>query len=130
MSPAGKANCRLIIKNFADLVRSLVPKNICLKTVDIYQQDESRVGQQGSMTRIWAPKGTRPRKVKQKQFISSYIYGAACATTGDSFGLILPEVNTQSMQLFIDKFSKHIIPIELYFAVYIIYIYFLIIYKK
>lgn len=100
--------CKSYIKNFADLVRSLVPKNICLKTVDIYQQDESRVGQQGSMTRIWAPKGTRPRKVKQKQFISSYIYGAACATTGDSFGLILPEVNTQSMQLFIDKFSKHI----------------------
>ena len=96
------------IKNFACLVKSLVPESISLKTVDIYQQDESRVGQQGSMTRIWAPKGTRPRKVKQKQFISTYIYGAACATTGDSFGLILPNVNTQSMQLFLDSFSKHI----------------------
>ena len=42
-------------------------------------QDESRVGQQGSLTRIWAPTGTRPRKVKQQQFISAYIYGAACA---------------------------------------------------
>ena len=66
------------------------------------------VGQQGSMTRIWAPKGTRPRKVKQKQFISTYIYGVACAATGDSFGLILPNVNTQSMQLFLDLFSKDI----------------------
>ena len=60
------------------------------------------------MTRIWAPKGTRPRKVRQKQFISTYIYGVACATTGDSFGLILPDVNTQSMQLFLDSFSKNI----------------------
>ncbi|MBK2044617.1 IS630 family transposase, partial [Allofrancisella guangzhouensis] len=38
-------------------------------------------------------KGTRPRKVKQKQFVSSYIYAAGCAATGDSFGLILPETN-------------------------------------
>ena len=73
------------IKNFAGLVKSLVPEAVSLKTVDIYQQDESRIGQQGSMTRIWAPKGTRPRKVKQRQFISTYIYGVACATTGDSF---------------------------------------------
>ena len=100
--------CKSYIKNFADLVKSLVPETIPLKTVDIYQQDESRVGQQGSMTRIWAPKGTRPRKVRQKQFISTYIYGVACATTGDSFGLILPDVNTQSMQLFLDSLSKNI----------------------
>ena len=42
------------------------------------------------------------------EFISAYIYGAACATTGDSFGLILPNVSTQSMQIFLDDFSKHI----------------------
>jgi transposase len=46
--------------------------------------------------------------VKQKQFISAYIYGVAFATTGDSFGLILPNVSTQSMQIFLDDFSKHI----------------------
>ena len=71
-------------------------------------QDESRVGQQGSLTRVWAPRGTRPRKVRQKQFISAYIYGAACAITGDSFGLILPKTNTQSMQIFLDGLSFHI----------------------
>jgi hypothetical protein len=60
------------------------------------------------MTSIWAPRGTRSRKVKQRQFISTYIYGFACATPGDSFGLILPNVNTNSMQLFLDSFSKHI----------------------
>lgn len=39
---------------------------------------------------------------------TAYIYGVACATTGNSFGLILPDVNTQSMQLFLDDFSEHI----------------------
>ena len=90
------------------MVSRLVSDNIDLSIVDLYQQDESRVGQQGSLTRIWAPKGTRPRKVKQKQFISSYIYAATCATTGDSFGLILPEANTKCMQIYLDKFSEHI----------------------
>ena len=77
-----------------------------MSSVDIWQQDETRVGQQGCPTRIWARRGTRPRKVKQRQFISTYIYGAACAETGASCGLVMPEVNTQSMQLFLDELSS------------------------
>ena len=38
-----------------------------MSVIDIWVQDESRVGQQGSLTRIWALTGTRPRKVKQQQ---------------------------------------------------------------
>lgn len=75
--------------------------------MDIWVQDESRVGQQGSLSRIWAPKGARPRKVQQRQFISAYIYGAACAKTGESFGLILPSTNTFAMQAYMDQLSEH-----------------------
>ena len=86
----------------------MIPDSIDLSTVEIWQQDESRFGQQGSLTRIWAPTGTRPRKVKQQQFISAYIYGAACATTGETFGFVLPYTNTDAMQLYLDEFSKKI----------------------
>jgi transposase len=86
----------------------LIPPEIDMRCVDIWQQDESRVGQQGSLCRIWAPTGTRPRKVRQQQFISTYIYGAACAKTGDAFALIMPYTNTQSMQMYLSEFSKHI----------------------
>ena len=79
-----------------------------MSVVDIWVQDESRIGQQGSLCRIWAPTGSRPRKVKQQQFISAYIYGAACARSGDSFGLILPNTNTITMQIYIDQLSKHL----------------------
>lgn len=85
-----------------------MPKNIDLSCLDIWVQDESRIDQQGSLTRIWAPKGTRPRKVKQGQFIYSYIYGASCPNTGDSFGLILPATNTDCMQTYLDALSEHI----------------------
>jgi len=85
-----------------------LPKRIKTKDVLIGFQDETRIGQQGSTTRIWAPKGTRPRVVQQKQFISSNIFGAVCPEIDMSFALILPEKNTEMMQMFINEFSKNI----------------------
>ena len=35
-------------------------------------------------------KGTRQKKVKQRQFISTYLYGAACHKTGQSYAIVLP----------------------------------------
>ena len=86
----------------------MLPLNIDFSLVDIWQQDESRVGQQGSTTRIWAKKGTRPRKVRQQQFISTYIYGAVCAKTGATFGLVLPYTNAAAMQLFLNELSSQV----------------------
>lgn len=36
--------------------------------MDIWFQDEARLGQQNQTTRIWAEKGSRPRAVKQQQY--------------------------------------------------------------
>jgi hypothetical protein len=44
-----------------------------LNKVDVWFQDETRIGQQGSITRIWAEKGTRPRAVHQQQFEYGYL---------------------------------------------------------
>lgn len=79
-----------------------------MKKVELYFQDESRIGQQGSTTRIWAKKGTRPRVEKQKQFISANIFGAVCPDKDKGFALILPHKDTQTMQLFLNEFSKTI----------------------
>ena len=84
------------------MLTELLPKNINRRNVDIWFQDETRVGQQGSLTRIWAKRGTRPRKVKQPQFIATYIYGAACHDTGESFALILPYANTVAINKFLE----------------------------
>jgi len=35
--------------------------------VDFWFQDEARLGQQNTTTRLWAERGTRPRAVKQQQ---------------------------------------------------------------
>ena len=90
------------------MLKKLLPSGIDYNNVEIWSEDESRIGQQGSLTRIWATKGTRPRKVKQRQFTSTYIYGAASHATGQSFGLILPYANTEAMNMFLSELSKEI----------------------
>jgi hypothetical protein len=48
------------IKNFAALVAAAIPEHACGKPIELWWQDEARVGQQGTLTRIWAAKGSRP----------------------------------------------------------------------
>lgn len=76
--------------------------------IEVWWQDESRVGQQGSLSRVWAAKGTRPRVVRQKQFLSTYIFGACCPDKDKGCALILPECCTGMMQLHLNEIAKYV----------------------
>ena len=43
------------------------------KAVEVWFEDEARIGQQGTLTTIWAQKGSRPRAVKQTEYASVHI---------------------------------------------------------
>ena len=76
--------------------------------IEIWWQDESRVGQQGSLSRVWAKKGTRPRVVRQRQFLSTYIFGAVCPDRDIGCALVLPECNTGMMQMHLNQIAEHV----------------------
>ena len=40
--------------------------------------DEARIGQQGTLTRVWAKRGTRPRAPHDQRYDWAYLFGAAC----------------------------------------------------
>ncbi len=73
-------------------------------------QDEMRIGQRGTQTRIWARRGTRPRVVRQQQSESAYIFGAVCAQHDAAVGLVLPFANTQTMALHLHEISHAVAP--------------------
>ena len=50
--------------------------------VHIYHQDEARFGQQGTITRVWARKGSRPRAVRQTGFTALYVLAAVSPPRG------------------------------------------------
>ncbi|MDC9727640.1 MAG: IS630 family transposase [Candidatus Thioglobus sp.] len=74
-----------------------LPVDTNLNKVDVWFQDETRVGQQGSITRMWAPRGTRPSAIRQQQFEYAYIFWATCPAQDKALGLILPLANTDGM---------------------------------
>ena len=78
-------------------MQALLPAGVTREQVDIWFQDEMRIGQRGTLTRIWARKGTRPRVVRQQQSKSAYIFGAFCPQQDLSVGLVLPHADTQAM---------------------------------
>ena len=85
-----------------------MPPTVDLAHVDIGFEDEARIGQQGTLTRVWAKKGTRPRVTRQQQYLSTYLFGAVCPAKDLSVGLILPLSNTTMMQLFLNELSLKI----------------------
>lgn len=87
---------------------SRIKKELDSNNIEVWWQDESRVGQQGSLSRVWAAKGTRPRVVRQRQFLNTYIFGACCPDKDKGCALILPECHTGMMQLHLDEISKNI----------------------
>ena len=76
--------------------------------MDIWFQDEARIGQQGTVTRLWAIKGTRPRVVRQQQFKYTYIFGAVCPARDEAVGLGLPYANMKTMEMHLEHISMRI----------------------
>jgi len=74
-------------------------------------QDEARFGQQGTLTKVWAECGSRPRMVKQTEYEWVYMYGAVNPITGESVGMLAPYVNTEWMnhhlRLIGEQVGKH-----------------------
>lgn len=71
--------------------------------------DEARFGQQGSVSRKWAPTGTRPTAVKQTKYEWVYMYAAVEPATGESTALIAPNVNTGTMNAFLRMLSDDVV---------------------
>lgn len=73
-------------------------------------QDEARFGQQGTLTRKWAHKGSRPPAVRQTRYDYLYVLGAACPRTGQTVGLLSPHLNTDAVNAFFQQFAREVDP--------------------
>jgi hypothetical protein len=55
-------------------------------SVEIWFQDEMRVGQKNGLVYQWAAKGTRPRQPKDQRYANAYLFGAICPVYDDESG--------------------------------------------
>ena len=70
-------------------------------TARTFVMDEARLGQQGTLTRVWARTGSRPAAVKQTKYEWVYLYAAVEPASGESAALLAPNVDTGTMNAFL-----------------------------
>lgn len=87
-----------------------IPERARGKPVELWWQDEARVGQQGSLTYIWADKGSRPRAPRDQRYDWAYLFGAVCPARGIGAALVLPLVNAEAMNLHLAEISTQVAP--------------------
>ncbi len=76
------------------------------KQLRVYFEDEARFGQQGTLTHVWAQRGTRPTAVRQTEYGYLWVLGAVCPATGHAEGLLSPRLNTAVVNIFLEQFSR------------------------
>ena len=80
------------------------------KPIEIWFQDEARIGQKNKITRRWAKRGTRPSAPNDQRTASTYIFGAICPAAGKGAGLVLPRCTTEAMALHLAEIATMVAP--------------------
>ena len=75
------------------------------KRIELWFQDEARIGQKNKLTRRWARRGTRPQAPHDQRTAWAYIFGAICPAEGKGAGIVMPFCDTPAMQ-------KHLLEIS------------------
>lgn len=80
------------------------------KPIEIWFQDEARIGQKNKITRRWAKRGTRPSAPNDQRTASTYIFGAICPAEGKGAALVLPRCTTEAMTLHLAEIATMVAP--------------------
>jgi hypothetical protein len=85
-----------------------VPEHAQGKPIEIWWQDEARVGQQGTLTYVWADKGSRPRAPRDQRRQWAYLFGAVCPARAVGAALVLPCANAKAMNQHLAEISLQV----------------------
>jgi transposase len=103
-TPEQRAFFKEQLQFFVQLMRWLCPH----KHVEVWAQDEARLGLKPVVRRTWALKGQRPTAHHYPRYKWLYTYGFVHPQTGNSCLFILPRVNTTVMQIALDAFAAQV----------------------
>ena len=99
-------------ENFKTIVEEKLPGEVKQQglPIEIWFQDEARVGQQGTLSRVWAPIGSRPAMVRDNRRANAYIYGAICPCRRVGAALVMETANTEAMNEHLKAISAQVAP--------------------
>ena len=80
------------------------------KHIEVWVQDESRVGQKGKVGRRWAEKGSNPTTLVHGGFKSVWLFGAFCAERDVGAALVVESVSTAAMNAHLAIIAQTVLP--------------------
>ena len=78
--------------------------------IEVWWQDEARVGQKNTLPRRWARRGSRPSAPKDQRTAHAYIFGAICPEKGKGAGLVMPRCDISAMNEHLKEISRIVEP--------------------
>ena len=76
--------------------------------VEVWAQDQMRLGLKPLLRRVWAPRGRRPVARVKRRYEWVYLYGFVRPRDGRTFWLILPRVSAKTFSLALEHFARGI----------------------
>lgn len=92
------------------MVRAALLASTAVTAVEVWFQDEARVGQKGGHAYVWAPVGSRPAMVRDNRHDSVHLFGAICPDRGVGAAIIMPYINTEAMNEHLKEISAQVTP--------------------
>lgn len=74
--------------------------------MELWAQDEMRLGLKPVLRRVWAPRGRRPVAKVRRRYEWVYLYGFVRPKSGEVYWLVLPTVNARVFSLALGHFAQ------------------------
>jgi transposase len=78
------------------------------KELQVWFEDEARFGQQGTLTRVWARRGSRPRAVRPQGRTSLYVMVAVGIATGSVSAMLASGLDTEVLNAFLRQMAQEL----------------------
>jgi DDE superfamily endonuclease len=76
--------------------------------VELWCEDEHRLGLKPILRRVWSPIGERPIVKVHRRYEWTYLYAFARPKTGEVCWLILPTVNAEAFSMALESFAREV----------------------
>ena len=97
-------------KKFAEKLEETLKDVASGVPIEIWFQDEMRLGQKNTRVRHWARKGTRPRQPADLRYQNAYLFGAICPARGTGAAIMMPTADTAAMQEHLEEIARAVAP--------------------
>jgi transposase len=78
--------------------------------IQLWCEDEARIGQKGRVCHRWYERGVRPPGLADQRYDSVYLFAACRPGTEEAFALDLPRATTEAMAVFLAAFAQQLAP--------------------